>query len=84
MQIPDRVVTLAELKRNSGERSTRKFIAHDGVVYDVTDCAKWRTDLHEDLHFAGQDLTDEIGVAPHGTDVFMRPCVRVVGRLIDG
>ena len=84
MQIPDRVVTLAELKRNSGERSTRKFIAHDGVVYDVTDCAKWRTDLHEDLHFAGQDLTDEIGEAPHGTDVFMRPCVRVVGRLIDG
>lgn len=58
-------------------------MAHAGIVYDVTDCPKWRTGLHEQLHFAGQDLTSEIAEAPHKTDVFQRPCVRRIGPLID-
>jgi predicted heme/steroid binding protein len=81
MIIPDRLVTLMELKRNTGERGTRKFIAYQGIVYDVTDCPKWRTDLHEQLHFPGQDLTGELLDAPHLEDVFSRPCVKVIGRL---
>lgn len=40
MDIPDRITTLLELHRNSGERGMRKWIAYDGVVYDVTDCPK--------------------------------------------
>ncbi|MHB8776984.1 MAG: cytochrome b5-like heme/steroid binding domain-containing protein [Anaerolineales bacterium] len=51
--IPERVVQPAELKRNTGERGTRKFIAFNGIVYDVTDCPKWRLGLHENLHFPG-------------------------------
>ena len=81
MNIPDRIVTLLELRRNTGERGSRKFIAFHGVVYDVTDCPKWRSDLHEDLHFPGQDLSSELGEAPHAEDVFLRPCVKIVGRL---
>lgn len=81
MEIPDRTVTLAELRRNNGDMGSRKYVAHQGVVYDVTDCPRWRRDLHERLHFAGQDLTGELGEAPHKADVFSRPCVRVVGRL---
>jgi predicted heme/steroid binding protein len=81
MSIPDRMVTQMELKRSTGERGTRKFIAYDGVVYDVTDCPKWRTDLHEQLHFPGQDLTGELHEAPHKEDVFTRPCVKVIGHL---
>ena len=81
MNVPDRIVTLLELRRNTGERGSRKFIAYHGVVYDVTDCPKWRSDLHEDLHFPGQDLSSELGEAPHAEDVFLRPCVKIVGRL---
>ena len=81
MNIPDYIVTQMELKRNTGERGTRKFIAFQGIVYDVTDCPKWRTDLHEQLHFAGQDLTSELPDAPHQEEVFSRPCVKVVGKL---
>jgi predicted heme/steroid binding protein len=76
-----RTVTELELRRNTGERGTRKFIAFQGVVYDVTDCPKWRGALHELLHFPGQDLTSELPDAPHQQEVFNHECVKVVGRL---
>ncbi len=81
MNVLDRIVTELELRRNTGERGTRKFIAYKNIVYDVTDCPKWRSDLHENLHFPGQDLTGEIDEAPHKENVFTRPCVIIVGRL---
>ena len=77
----ERIVTEIELRRNNGDRGAPKWIAYDGVVYDLTDCPKWRTDMHERLHFPGQDLTTELPDAPHKQDVFTRPCVKVVGRL---
>ncbi len=81
MDIPDRIISETELKRNTGERGSRKFIAYKGIVYDVTECPKWRLDMHENLHFPGQDLTGELKEAPHEEDVFTRPCVIVIGRL---
>lgn len=75
------LISIAELRRNNGERGTRKYIAYRGLVYDVTDCPKWKPEMHEQLHFAGQDLTSELPDAPHKEDVFHRPCVRIVGRL---
>jgi predicted heme/steroid binding protein len=83
MHIPDRIITTLELKRHNGDRGSRKFIAHLGIVYDVTDCPKWRLDMHENLHFPGQDLSSELIDAPHEEDVFTRPCVKVIGRLED-
>jgi predicted heme/steroid binding protein len=77
----ERIVTELELRRNNGDRGTPKWIAYDGIVYDVTDCPKWHTEMHELLHFPGQDLTTELPDAPHKKDVFTRPCVKVVGRL---
>lgn len=77
----ERVITQSELRRNTGERGARKWIAYDGIVYDVTDCPKWRSDMHERLHFPGQDLTTELADAPHKNEVFTRPCVKIVGRL---
>jgi predicted heme/steroid binding protein len=81
VNIPERVITETELRRSTGERGTRKLIAYQGIVYDVTDCPKWRTDLHEQLHFPGQDLTGELPDAPHREEVFSRPCVKIVGKL---
>jgi len=80
MQIPNKIISLLELKRNMGERGARKFIAHKGIVYDVTDCLKWKNDLHENLHFPGQNLTSELPNAPHKEEVFNRDCVKIVGR----
>jgi len=80
MEIPERTVDESELRRNTGERGTRRFIACRGIVYDVTDCPKWRSGLHELLHFAGQDLTSEFPDAPHKEEVFRHDCVKIVGR----
>ncbi len=81
MDVALQSISLAELLRNDGERGTRKYIAYRGIVYDVTKCPKWRPEMHEQLHFAGQDLTSELPDAPHSEDVLRRPCVKVVGRL---
>ena len=80
----ERLFTEHELRRRTGERGARMYIAYQGVVYDVTDCAKWHTGIHENLHFPGQDLTSELPEAPHGVEVFGHPCVRRVGRLKSG
>jgi predicted heme/steroid binding protein len=77
---PRRVFTVHELLRYNGDDG-RMYIAHQGIVYDVTDCPKWRSGLHENLHFPGQDLTCEFTEAPHGMEVFDHPCVRRIGSL---
>ena len=82
MIVPDRIVSEIELKRNTGERGTRMWVAFNGFVYDVTDCPKWRTGLHELLHFAGQDLTSEFPEAPNKLEVLERDCVKMIGKLI--
>jgi len=78
---PERPFTERELQRYNGERGERAYIAYNGVVYDVTDCPKWRTGLHEQLHFAGIDLTRSLRKAPHTEEVFRRPCVKRIGVL---
>jgi predicted heme/steroid binding protein len=83
MKIPERLITSQELRRNTGERGYPKWVAHNGIVYDVSDCPKWRTEMHERLHFPGLDLTSELPDAPHKEEVFTRPCVRIVGRLAE-
>jgi len=70
-----------DLRRFTGDGGSRMYIACGGVVYDVTDCPKWRTGVHEELHFPGQDLSPEFPDAPHSADVFARPCVKRVGIL---
>lgn len=81
IDIPDKEISEMELRRSTGERGNRMYVAMKGIVYDVTDCPKWRTGLHEHQHFAGQDLTQEFADAPHFEEVFLHPCVRAVGRL---
>lgn len=73
----------SELRRGAGDRGRPCLVAYRGVVYDLSGCPKWRGGLHEGLHFAGQDLTDELAEAPHAAEVFTRPCARRVGLLVD-
>jgi predicted heme/steroid binding protein len=81
MEPPDHIVSLSEFHRSTGEHGTRRYVAHKGLVYDVTDCLRWKTSLPESLHFPSQDLTAELGEAPLQDEVFKRPCVKLVGRL---
>ena len=83
MPILDTPITRAQLLRHNGDDGGEKWIAHKGIVYDVSECPNWRSELHRDLHFPGQDLSGEISEAPHAEDVFTRPCVKVVGRLVE-
>jgi predicted heme/steroid binding protein len=80
--IEEKTFTEKELQAYNGERGRSIYIAYNGVVYDVTEAPKWRTGLHEDLHFSGIDLTRSLHKAPHGEEVFIRPEVKRVGRLI--
>lgn len=77
----EKVFTLLELRQYIGERGYPIYIAYAGVVYDVTNCPKWRRAMHENLHWPGQDLSAELADAPHSASVFEHPCVKRVGRL---
>ena len=76
-----RVFSRWELYDYTGERGRPIYIAYCSLVYDVTNCPKWRRGLHENLHWPGQDLTAEMVDAPHTASVFDHSCARVVGRL---
>jgi len=78
---PERIYSLQELKLYDGETRDTKLVTHNGIVYDVTNCPKWRLALHENLHYPGQDLTSELVDAPHHVEVFNYPCVKVAGKL---
>ena len=82
MTEPLRLVTTEELRRSTGEGGSRIWIARNGTVYDVTDAPRWRSGLHEQLHFGGQDLSSEFPDAPHGDEVFLHPGVKRVGILV--
>lgn len=78
----EKIFTERELRRYSGDDGGEILIAFEGIVYDVSNCPKWRRGMHENLHYPGQDLTTEMPDAPHKNDVFNRPCVKRVGRLV--
>lgn len=81
MDIPAIVITQAQLRKNNGDRGTPKWVACNGIVYDLSECTRWRKEMHMGLHFPGQDLTAEMEQAPHNESVFLHPCVKAVGRL---
>lgn len=78
-----RRVTRSELRRSDGYSGAPKFVAWNGLVFDVTECPKWRTDMHEEQHFPGQELTTALQEAPHKHEVFDYPCVKQIGILVD-
>lgn len=77
----ERVFTERELQQFDGTRGKPAYIAYQGVVYDVSASSLWRGGLHQDLHYAGTDLTRTLRKAPHTTEVFTHATVKRVGRL---
>jgi len=65
-------MTLQELKRYDGQNGQKAYIAYKGKVYDVTSSPLWKNGIHQNMHKAGQDLTEVLKNAPHGEEVFSR------------
>jgi predicted heme/steroid binding protein len=47
------------------------WIAFQGFIYDVKGSSFWKTGMHYHLHWAGQDLTQELEDAPHNAHVLL-------------
>ena len=80
MTEPAKTFTADELKQYDGKEGRRSYVAYKGLVYDVTDSKLWRNGVHVRKHHAGNDLTTEMGPAPHEDDVMEK--FSVVGRLV--
>ena len=65
-------LTPMQLRRYDGAGRGPIYIAYQGKVYDVTASRRWRDGLHENLHWAGFDLTEFLADAPHAEEVFAR------------
>ena len=77
MNIPE--YTLQQLALRNGQDKPQVWVAFKGLIYDVTESRMWRNGRHYE-HWAGQDLTAELDLAPHSEKVFEG--FEVVGKLI--
>lgn len=74
-------LTLEELKQYDGKNGNPAYVAVDGVIYDLTNLAKWAGGEHNG-YSAGNDLTDIIkNISPHG--VKKLEGVPIVGKLVE-
>jgi len=70
--------TRSQLALRNGQDKPQIWIALHGIIYDVTTSRLWRDGKHYE-HWAGQDLTHELGDAPHTEKVFDK--FKPIGRL---
>ncbi len=71
--------TLSQIALRNGQDKPEIWVAYKGLIYDVTDSRLWRNGHHYE-HWAGQDLTSELEMAPHTEKVFER--MKVIGVLV--
>jgi predicted heme/steroid binding protein len=68
---PIKKITRQQLSLRNGQDKPEVWVAYLGKVYDVTTSRLWKDGKHYE-HWAGQDLTDELGQAPHNDQVFLK------------
>lgn len=66
------------LALRNGQDKPEIWVAYKGMIYDVSRSRLWRAGKHYE-HWAGQDLTDELGDAPHNENVFDK--FKIIGML---
>ena len=66
-----RKFTITELSQFDGKDGKPAYVGYKGKVYDVTESFQWIDGEHLG-HMAGQNLTDEMDVAPHSEEVMER------------
>ena len=67
-----------QLALRNGQDKPEIWVAYLGQIYDVTESRLWLNGKHYQ-HWAGQDLTKELGDAPHSEKVFKR--FNAIGKL---
>ena len=67
-----REFTREELAKFNGQNGQPVYIAYAGKIYDVSESKLWKTGNHMRRHQSGTDLTEDIGSAPHDTEVLER------------
>jgi len=73
-------MTSSELSVYDGLSGRKAYIAVDGYIYDVTNSDAWNNGMHNSYQ-AGQDLSEEILLSPHGKAFLER--VPKVGVLVE-
>lgn len=76
-----KIFTADELSKFDGKGGRAAYVAFEGDVYDVTDGPNWGDGEHYGMHEAGMDLTDQMGGAPHGGELFKG--YPIVGKFAD-
>ncbi len=59
-------MTKEQLKEFNGQNGKPAYIGYKGKVYDLSKSDFWPSGLHRGRFKAGEDLTDSIGMSPHG------------------
>lgn len=75
-----RKFTSKELEEHNGKNGKPAYIAYQGKVYDISQSDLWRDGEHMGSHQAGNDLTEELELAPHSKEMLER--VKLVGKLV--
>lgn len=70
--------TRQQLALRNGQDKPEIWVAFQGIIYDVTSSKLWKNGKHYE-HWAGQDLTEELGDAPHSKKVFEK--FEAIGQL---
>lgn len=71
--------TLNELSQFDGKNGKPSYVGYKGKVYDVSESDQWPDGEHLG-HMAGQELTEQMDIAPHNEEVLER--MKVVGVLV--
>lgn len=71
--------TKSQLALRNGQDKPMIWVAYLGLIYDVSESRLWKNGKHYE-HWAGQDLTAELGDAPHSESVFSK--FKVIGKLV--
>ncbi len=72
--------TITELSEFNGKNGKPAYVSYKGKVYDVTASEQWLEGDHLG-HMAGQNLTEEMEIAPHGGEALER--MKIVGVLAE-
>ncbi|PVX26382.1 MAG: hypothetical protein CW691_01635 [Candidatus Bathyarchaeum sp.] len=73
--------TAEELEEYNGKDGKPAYVSYHGKIYDLSHSSLWIGGRHMGRHGAGKDMTEEVGLAPHGEEVLERKNMKLVGRL---
>ena len=65
----NRRFTQEELAFYNGTKGRPAYVAVEEKVYDVSENQYWKNGIHQNMHHAGVDLTEELHTSPHGKEV---------------